>query len=148
MSTAIIGTEGVGSAIGRQLASSGELLRLASADNESARKPAAAIGGVASDAVDNRTALQGADGVVLALRFSVLEDAFDEIAGALSETPLVVPSNPVGFDAKSEAVRLLSEGGGDLHHLVVGSEEALFLIVRAGTPADMAGQAGKTNLVG
>jgi 8-hydroxy-5-deazaflavin:NADPH oxidoreductase len=110
MTTAIIGTGGIGSAIARQLASGGELLQLSSADKESARKLAAAIGEAASVAVDNRTALQGADAVVLALRFSVLKDVIDEIADALSETFLVVPSNPVGLNAKGEIVRLLPEG--------------------------------------
>jgi predicted dinucleotide-binding enzyme len=59
MTTAIIGTGGIGSAIARLLASGGKTLQLSSADMESARKLAAAIGGAASVAVDNRTALQG-----------------------------------------------------------------------------------------
>ena len=37
MTIAVIGTGGIGSAIARQLASGGESLRLASADNKSAR---------------------------------------------------------------------------------------------------------------
>ena len=44
MTTAIIGTGGIGSAIARQLAAGGEALQLSSADKESARKLAAAIG--------------------------------------------------------------------------------------------------------
>ena len=48
MTTAIIGTGGIGSAIARQLASGGEALQLSSADKESARKLAAAIGEAAS----------------------------------------------------------------------------------------------------
>jgi predicted dinucleotide-binding enzyme len=44
MSTAIIGTGGLGSVIARRLASGGETLRLSSADTESARTLAAAIG--------------------------------------------------------------------------------------------------------
>jgi 8-hydroxy-5-deazaflavin:NADPH oxidoreductase len=110
MTTAIIGTGGLGSAIARQLASGGETLQLSSANTESARKLAATIGEAASVAVDNRTALLGADAVVLALRFSVLKDVIDEIGDALSETSLVVPSNPVGLDAKGEIVRILPEG--------------------------------------
>ena len=43
MTTAIIGTGGIGSAIARQLADGGEALQLSSADKESARKLAAAI---------------------------------------------------------------------------------------------------------
>lgn len=42
MTTAIIGTGGIGSVITRQLASGGETLRLASADHESAPRLAAA----------------------------------------------------------------------------------------------------------
>ena len=75
MSTAIIGTGGIGSVIARQLASGGETLRLSSADNESARRLAAAIGRAAVVAVDNGDALQGADAVVLALRFRRAEAA-------------------------------------------------------------------------
>ena len=47
MTTAIIGTGGIGSAIARQLAAGGEALQLSSADKQSARKLAAAIGGTA-----------------------------------------------------------------------------------------------------
>ena len=77
---AVVGTGVIGSAIARQLASGGETLRLSSADNESARMLAAEIGRAAVVAVDNRDALQGADAVVLALRFSVLEGVIDQIA--------------------------------------------------------------------
>ena len=60
MTTAIIGTGGIGSVIARELASGGEALRLSSADNESARTLAAEIGRAAVVAVDNHDALQGA----------------------------------------------------------------------------------------
>ena len=73
MTTAIIGTGGIGSAIAHRLASGGEALRLSSADNESARILAADIGRAAVVAADNRDALQGAGAVVLALRFAVLK---------------------------------------------------------------------------
>ena len=66
MTTAIIGTGGIGSAIARQLAAGGETLQLSSADKESARKLAAAIGGAAVVALDNRSALQGTDAIVRA----------------------------------------------------------------------------------
>ena len=84
MTTAIIGTGGIGSVIARQLASGGATLRLASADNESARTLAAKIGRAAVASVDNRDALQGADVVVLALRFAVLKGVIDEIADPLT----------------------------------------------------------------
>jgi len=110
VTTAIIGTGGIGSAIARQLASGGETLQLTSADKQSAQSLAAAIGGAAVVAVDNRSALQRADAVILALRFSVLNDVIDEIADALGGKTVVVPSNPVGIDAQGKVVRLLPDG--------------------------------------
>jgi 8-hydroxy-5-deazaflavin:NADPH oxidoreductase len=110
MTTAIIGTGGIGSAIARQLASGGETLRLSSADAESARTLAAKIGRAAVVAVDNRDALQGAGAVVLALRFTVLKNVIDEIAESLASQVVVVPSNPLSTDAQGNVVRLLPEG--------------------------------------
>ena len=104
MTTAIIGTGGIGSVIARQLASGGETLRLSSADSESARTLAAEIGRAAVVAVDNRDALQGADAVVLALRFTVLKGVIDEIADSLTDKLVVVPSNPVSIDAQGNVV--------------------------------------------
>ena len=54
MTTAIIGTGGIGSAIARELASGGETLRLSSADIESARRLAAQIGRAAVIAAGNQ----------------------------------------------------------------------------------------------
>src|SRR5579862_8741725 len=110
MTTAIIGTGGIGSVVARQLASGGETLRLSSADHESARRLAAEIGRAAVVAVDNRDALQGADAVVLALRFAVLKGVIDEIADPLADKPVVVPSNPFGIDAQGNVSRLLPKG--------------------------------------
>jgi 8-hydroxy-5-deazaflavin:NADPH oxidoreductase len=110
MTTAIIGTGGLGSAIARQLASGGETLRLSSADTESARTLAGEIGRDAVVAVDNRDALQGTDAVVLALRFGVLKGVMDDIADLLTDKLVVVPSNPVGLDADGKVTRLLPEG--------------------------------------
>jgi predicted dinucleotide-binding enzyme len=110
MTTAIIGTGGLGSAVARRLASGGENLRLSSADIESARKLAADIGGAVVVAADNSDVLVGADAVILALRFTVLKSVIDEIAGPLSDQVVVVPSNPVGLDAQGNAVHLLPKG--------------------------------------
>ncbi len=107
MTTAVIGTGGIGSVIARLLASGGESLRLSSADNTSARKLAAQIGPAAVVAVDNHDALRGADAVVLALRFSVLKAVIDEIAGSLTDKVVVVPSNPYGLDAHGDVTRIL-----------------------------------------
>jgi 8-hydroxy-5-deazaflavin:NADPH oxidoreductase len=110
MTTAIIGTGGIGSAIARRLASGGETLRLSSADPASVRRLAAQIGRAAVVAVDNRAALQGADAVVLALRFTVLKGVIDEIAGSLTGQLVVVPSNPLTLDAHANLARVLPEG--------------------------------------
>ena len=110
MTTAVIGTGGIGSVIARQLASGGETLRLSSAASESARTLAAGIGRAAVVAVDNRDALRGADAVVLALRFTVLEGVIDEITDSLIDKLVIVPSNPVGLDAQGNVLRLLPEG--------------------------------------
>jgi 8-hydroxy-5-deazaflavin:NADPH oxidoreductase len=110
MITAIIGTGGIGSVIARELASGGETLRLSSADSESARKLAAQIGPAAVVAASNRDALQGADAVVLALRFTVLKGVIDEIADPLAGKLVVVPSNPLTTDAHGNVVRVLPEG--------------------------------------
>jgi 8-hydroxy-5-deazaflavin:NADPH oxidoreductase len=110
MTTAIIGTGGIGSVIAGQLASGGEALRLSSADSESARALAARIGRAAVVAADNRDALRGAEAVVLALRFGALKGVIDEIADALTDKVVVVPSNPVGLDGQGNVVRLLPEG--------------------------------------
>ena len=94
MTTAIIGTGGIGSVIARQLASGGETLRLSSANHESARTLAAKIGRAAVVAVDNRDALQGADAVVLALRFVALKGVIDEIADSLTDKRRGSPQQP------------------------------------------------------
>jgi 8-hydroxy-5-deazaflavin:NADPH oxidoreductase len=110
MTTAIIGTGGIGSVIARQLASGGQALRLSSANKESARTLAAQIGRAAVVADDNRDALQGADAVVLALRFTVLQGVIAEIAGPLAGKLVVVPSNPLSTDAQGNVVRVLPQG--------------------------------------
>jgi 8-hydroxy-5-deazaflavin:NADPH oxidoreductase len=110
VTTAVIGTGGLGSAIARQLAAGGETLRLSSANVASARTLAAEIGGGAVVAADNHDALQGAGAVVLALRFTVLKSVIDEIAGTLAGQVVVVPSNPLSTDAQGKVYRVLPEG--------------------------------------
>jgi predicted dinucleotide-binding enzyme len=110
MTVAIIGTGTIGSVIARQLASGGESLRLSSADHESARTLAAQIGRAAVAAAGNRDALQGADAVVLALRFTALKGVIDEIADSLTGKLVVVPSNPFSADAQGNVSRVLPEG--------------------------------------
>ena len=54
--------------------------------------------------------MQGADTVVLALRFTVLKGVIAEITDALTGKLVVIPSNPVGIDAQGNLVRLLPQG--------------------------------------
>ena len=110
MTTAIVGTGGLGSVIARQLSSGGETLRLSSANNQSARRLGAEIGRAAVVATDNRDALQGADAVVLALRFTVLKTVIDGIADLLTDKVVVVPSNPLTVDPQGNVLRLLPKG--------------------------------------
>jgi 8-hydroxy-5-deazaflavin:NADPH oxidoreductase len=110
MTTAIIGTGGLGSVIARHLAAGGETLRLSSADHKSAQLLAAQIGVDAVVAAGNRDALRGADAVVLALRFPVLKGVIAEIADPLAGQLVVVPSNPVGLDAQGNLIHLLPKG--------------------------------------
>ena len=110
MTTAIIGTGGLGSAIARRLAAGGETLRLASVDSESARTLAAQIGPAAVVAAGNRNAVQGVGAVVLALRFTVLKGVIEEIGGLLAAELVVVPSNPVTLDAHGHLTRVLPDG--------------------------------------
>lgn len=109
MTTAIIGTGGLGSVIARLLAMGGEPVRLASADTASARALAAQIGPSAVAATDNRDALAGAGAIVLALRFGIVQPVIEEIAGSLGAKVVVVPSNPVGLDADGNVQRLLPQ---------------------------------------
>jgi len=110
MTTAIVGTGGLGSVIARQLASGGEALRLSSSDKASARALAGQIGRASTVAADNRDALQGAGAVVLALRFVVLKGVIEEIADSVADEVVIVPSNPVGLDANGNVSRLLPQG--------------------------------------
>jgi 8-hydroxy-5-deazaflavin:NADPH oxidoreductase len=130
LTTAVIGTGGIGSAIARELASGGETLRLSSADTESARTLAAQIGRAAVVAADNRDALRGADAVILALRFTALKSVIGEIAEALADKVVVVPSNPLSTDTHGDVYRLLPEGQ--------SSGEVVAGWLRAGTRLAMA----------
>lgn len=54
--------------------------------------------------------MQGADAVVLALRFTALKGVVDEIVGLLTGKLVVVPSNPLTIDAQGNLSRVLPEG--------------------------------------
>ncbi len=107
----------IGSVIAGRLAAGGERLRLASADQKSARILASRIGPTAEVAVDDRQAVIGARAaVVLALRFPVLKGVIAEIADSLDDRVVVVPSNPFGVDPQGAIYRLLpkEQASGDV----------------------------------
>jgi len=54
--------------------------------------------------------VQGADAVVLALRFTVLKGVIDQIADPLTGKLVVVPSNPLTTDAQGNFSRVLPKG--------------------------------------
>src|ERR1700693_2320583 len=110
MTTAIIGTGVLGSVIARLLASGGETVRLSGANQESTRKLAGDIGPAAVVAVDNGDAVEGADAVVLALRFAVLRSVVEELTQPLVDRLVVVPSNPLGTDAQGHVSRAPAGG--------------------------------------
>jgi len=144
MTTAIIGTGGIGSVIARELASGGESVRLSSADNESAQALAAEIGRIAVVAADNRDALHGADALVLALRFTVLKGVIDEIADELTDKLVVVPSNPFGIDAKGNVSRILPKGQSSGEVVAGWLPEGARLVMAFGSlSADLFESAGK-----
>ena len=138
MTTAIIGTGGLGSAIARELAAGGETLRLASADHESAQTLAAKIGRAATAAADDRDALDGADAVILALRFTVLESVLAELADRLADKLVVVPSNPVTADAQGRISRVLPDGQASGRTVAGWLPAGTRLVMAFGTlPADL-----------
>jgi predicted dinucleotide-binding enzyme len=133
MTTAIIGTGGIGSAIARRLASGGEALQLSSADNASARMLAAAIG--------------GATGARLAMAFGTMSADLLESSSNRSPEPAVLFYATDDDRCSDEVERLIRTTGfepmkvggikqsgrlevaGDLHDLVVGPAEARSLLV-------------------
>ncbi len=110
MTTAIIGTGGIGSAIARLLGGGGEAIRLSGRDTDSARALAADIGPSAAVAAGNADALRGVDAVILALRFTVLQSVIEEVGALLTDKVVIVPSNPLTTDAQGKVVRVLAEG--------------------------------------
>ena len=107
MTTAVIGTGGIGSVIARMLASGGETLRISSGDDDSARRLAAQVGRAAVVAVDNSDAVRGAEAVVLALRFTVLKGVIAEITNALADKLVVIRATRSPPTRKGNVSRLL-----------------------------------------
>ena len=108
MTTAIIGTGGLGSVIARQLASGGETLRLSSADRESARTLAAQIGRAAVVAAGTATRCRAP--VPLSCATVYRAQGRYRLDRRRAGQVVVVPSNPVSADAHGNVSRVLPEG--------------------------------------
>ena len=109
MTTAIIGTGNVGSALARHLVSGGETVRLAARDETGAAALAAGLGPLAS-AGTVAEAISNSDAVVLAVWFEVLKQVVGEHTGLLDGKVVIDPSNPIGFGADGALIRTLPEG--------------------------------------
>jgi predicted dinucleotide-binding enzyme len=110
MTTAVIGTGNIGSAVARQLAKGGETVQLASANVQSAKDVAEQIGTNASAFATNRDAVQGADTVVLALWMDAMRAVIDDIADLLPGKLVIETSNPIFINEHGEVTRTLPDG--------------------------------------
>ena len=108
MSTAIIGTGNIGSAIARHLVAGGESVVVAARDESRAKTLADELGANARAAsVEN--AIMGADAVVLALWLDDMREVIPEQAHRLDGKVVIDPSNPIGFDANGQMFRTLPD---------------------------------------
>jgi 8-hydroxy-5-deazaflavin:NADPH oxidoreductase len=108
MSTAIIGTGNIGSAIARHLIAGGESVVVAARDESQAKALADELGQNARAAsVEN--AITGADAVVLALWLDNMREVIPQQAHLLDGKVVVDPSNPIGFDANGQIIRTLPD---------------------------------------
>jgi predicted dinucleotide-binding enzyme len=108
MSTAIIGTGNIGSAIARHLVAGGESVVVAARDESRANALADELGPNARAAsVEN--AIAGADTVVLALWLDNMREVIPQQAHLLDGRVVVDPSNPIAFDANGQINRTLPD---------------------------------------
>jgi len=108
MTTAIIGTGNIGSAVARHLVAGGEPVVLAAKDESHAEMLAKALGPPARAAsVDD--AIAGADTVVLALWLDAIRELVPREARLLDGKLVVDPSNPIGFDGNGQMSRTLPD---------------------------------------
>jgi predicted dinucleotide-binding enzyme len=110
MTTAIIGTGKIGSAVARRLAAGGETVQLASANVEAAKAVAEQIGTTATAFATTRDAVEGADAVVLALWMDAMRAVIDDIADLLPGKLVIETSNPIAVSDQGEVTRTLPDG--------------------------------------
>lgn len=106
MTTAIIGTGNIGSAVARHLVAGDETVVVAAKDAAHADTLAEQLGSRAR-AASVQDAITAADVVVFALWLDDMKDVISEHAGSLAGKVVVDPSNPLGFDANGQIIRTL-----------------------------------------
>ena len=109
MTTAIIGTGNIGSAVARHLVAGGEPVVLAAKDAAGPQALANELGRLARAAsVEN--AIADADTVVLAVWLDVIRELIAKDGDLLDGKVVVDPSNPLGFDEQGQMIRTLPDG--------------------------------------
>jgi 8-hydroxy-5-deazaflavin:NADPH oxidoreductase len=109
MSTTVIGTGNIGSALARNLVRGGESVVLAAADESHAEAFAKELGDLAT-AAPVRDAIAASDVVVLAIWLDTIREVVPTVADLLTGKVVVDPSNPIGVDDDGNVVRTLPEG--------------------------------------
>jgi predicted dinucleotide-binding enzyme len=109
VTTAIIGTGNIGSAVARHLVAGGEDLVLAAKDESNAELLAKALGPRAT-AASVEDAINQADVVVFALWLDTIKELAARYGRLLERKVIVDPSNPLGFDDKGQMMRTLPDG--------------------------------------
>jgi 8-hydroxy-5-deazaflavin:NADPH oxidoreductase len=106
VTTAIIGTGNIGSAVARQLVAGGEAVVVAARNAVHAEALAKQLGPRAG-AASVEDAAAAAEVVVLAIWLSDMPLVISTLGSALDGKVVIDPSNPIGFDANGEIVRTL-----------------------------------------
>lgn len=107
MSTAVIGTGNIGSALARHLVAGGEPIVLAASDPPEAL--ARQLGGHAS-AASVSEAIEAADTVIFAVWFDVIKNLISQNLARLDGKIVADTSNPVAPDDKGDFHRTLPDG--------------------------------------
>ena len=108
MTTALIGTGNIGTAVARHLVDGGERVVLAAREESNASTLANELGELAS-ASSVEKAISDADVVVFAVWLDTLKDLIAHHADLLRGKVVVDPSNPVAQDANGEVARTLPD---------------------------------------
>lgn len=109
MSTAIVGVGNIGGAVARHLVDGDESVVLVARDESRATVLAESLGPRAR-AASVEEALEEADAVLLAVWLDTMKEIIANHAALLGGKVVIDPSNPIGFDARGQMIRMLPEG--------------------------------------